>query len=337
MTYDDDTELVILRDSLKQYFGEVGEVPLLTPVEEIALAQRIRHDVTAPDPAGPLSQAVAVAWADPTGHAAWEYFQRANLRLVVGIARIYQGRGVELLDLIQEGNIGLLRAVEKYDYTTGNKFSTYATWWIRQGVTRALADQRRMMRVPVHAHEALQKLHYTISEWLRTRHRRPSTAELATALGCSEEKVLRLLTADRMVHSLDQPLQDDAEETLGTRLPAATEPPEDTATTTIHHAAVRAAVQTLGDRQRQVITLRYGLDHGRSRTLAEVGQLLGITRERVRQIEQAALATLRQHKTLQAWHRAARDVYIRKEHTSMTTQDTTRSTATRYTQEGPAR
>ncbi|NJO82556.1 MAG: sigma-70 family RNA polymerase sigma factor [Blastochloris sp.] len=308
MAQREDAERVLLRDALKQYVGEVGQVPLLTPIEELALAQRIRHAGQAPPPAGLLSAAVQAAWADPTGHDAWDYFQRANLRLVVNIAKKHRGRGVELLDLIQEGNIGLLRAVEKYDYTTGNKFSTYASWWIRQGVTRALADQSRLVRVPVHAHDALRKIHYTISEWLRTQHRRPSTAELATTLGWSEEQVLRLLTADRMVQSLDQPLQDDAAETLGSRLPAATEPPEDTATTTIHHAAVRKAVQTLGDRQRQVITLRYGLDDRPYRTLAEVGQLLGLTRERVRQIERDALIQLRHYAPLQAWHGADTEV-----------------------------
>ena len=304
MIYDDDTERHSLGDALAWYMHAAGQVPLLTPVEELALAQRIRHTVQAPAPPGPLSEQVQVAWADSTGHAAWDYLQRANLRLVVSIAKKHRGRGVELLDLIQEGNIGLLRAVEKYDYTKGHKFSTYATWWIRQGVTRALADQSRMIRVPVHAHDALQKLHYTISEFLRTQHRRPSTVELATALGYSEEKVLRLLTADRMVHSLDQPLQDDAEETLGTQLPASTEHPEEAATNTVHHEAVRKAVQTLGDRQRQVITLRYGLDDRPYRTLEQVGQLLGITRERVRQIEKEALASLRRKKTLRAWHGA---------------------------------
>ena len=302
MTHREATERHAPGDALTWYMHVAGQVPLLTPVEEHALAQRIRHTVQAPPPSGPLSESVQAAWDDPTGYAAWEYFQRANLRLVVRIASTYQGRGVELLDLIQEGNIGLLRAVEKYDYTTGNKFSTYASWWIYQGVTRALAEHSRMIRVPVHAHEALNKLHYTISECLRTRHRMPSTAELAAALGCSEEQVLRLLTADRMVHSLDQPIQDDSEDTLGSRLPASTEPPEESATITVHHEAVRAAVQTLGTRQRQVITLRYGLDHGRYRTLAEVGQHLGITRERVRQIEADALTALRQHPALQVWH-----------------------------------
>ena len=307
MAHREDTERHARGDTLTWYMHAAGQVPLLTPREEQALAQRIRHGVHAPPPSGPLSREVQAAWDDPTGHAAWDYLQRANLRLVVSIAKKHRGRGVELLDLIQEGNIGLLRAVEKYDYTTGNKFSTYATWWIRQGVTRALADQRRMMRVPVHAHDALQKLHYTISEWLQTTHRRPSTAELATALGCSEEQVLRLLTADRMVHSLDQPLQDDAEETLGTQLPASTEHPEESATTTVHHEAVRKAVQTLGTRQRQIIILRYGLDHGRYRTLEEVGQELGITRERVRQIERDALIQLRHYAPLRAWHGADRD------------------------------
>jgi RNA polymerase primary sigma factor len=262
-----------LHDPLYAWMRQAGQVPLLTAEQEVELARRIKAGDT----------------------EAREHLIRANLRLVVNIAKKYVGRGLEFLDLIQEGHIGLMRAVAKFDYTRGHKFSTYATWWIRQGITRAICDQSRTVRLPVHMQADITALRRAQQALREELDREPTVAELAVALDWKEGKVRETIEAQRkQPHSLDAPVREEGETSLGALLPD----PATSTTAPVEQAALREdllrAVRELGDeRTIQIVMLRYGLDDGQQRTLEQVGQQLGITRERVRQIEAEALRRLR--------------------------------------------
>lgn len=256
---------------LESYFQEIGKVPLLTKEEELALARRLR--------AG--------------DEEAKERFISANLRLVVSIARRYIGYGLPLLDLIQEGNVGLLRAVERFDPDKGYKFSTYATWWIRQAIIRALAEQGRTIRLPEHIIELIQKINEAEEEFLHDNDRRPTLEELAALLGLPLEKVRQAKEAAAYPVSLETPLGEREEETLGDLLGVeGPSPPEEIAKEFLL-SELEESLKELPERERQILELRYGLKEKEARTLEEIGRILGISRERVRQLEEQALERLR--------------------------------------------
>jgi len=260
-------------DSVQLYLRAIGRIKLLTAKEEIDLARRIgRGDSLAK-----------------------KRLIQANLRLVVSVAKKYQGRGLPLLDLIQEGNLGLIRAAEKYDPERGYKFSTYATWWIRQGITRALADKSRTIRVPVHMVETINNLRKATRKLSQELGRRPNMEELGKALGVSVAKVKEILAANRLPLSLDTPYGEDEDNSLAELVEDENStPPEVSTETHLMSADVRGVLATLTPRERDVLILRYGLNDGQQRTLEQVGKLVGITRERTRQIELKALRALRQ-------------------------------------------
>jgi RNA polymerase primary sigma factor len=259
-------------DALRMYLRAIGRVPLLTAAEEIELAKRIEK--------GDLG--------------AKQHMVEANLRLVVSIAKGYLGRGLGLLDLIQEGSLGLIRAVEKFDYRRGFKFSTYATWWIRQAVSRAIADKARTIRVPVHMVEKIGRVNHAERRLLAQLGRDPSIAELAAELELTEQEVREIQKYGMQPVSLDKPVGDEDDTSLGdfvedTQSPTAL----DVAAAEMRKRHVDQALAELGERERQVLALRYGLDGGEQHTLDEVGRMFDITRERVRQIEGQSLRRLR--------------------------------------------
>lgn len=263
-------------DSIRLYLREIGRIPLLRAEEEIELARRI-------------------AKGGYDGIVAKRQLVQANLRLVVSIAKKYLNRGLPFLDLIQEGNLGLIRAAEKFDPERGYKFSTYATWWIRQGITRALADKSRTIRVPVHMVETINKFKKITRELSQGLNRRPTEHELAVALDVSVQKVKEIVSANRTPVSLETPLGKEEDSRLGDFIAdAESTQPDSTATDELLRNDIDVVLNSLLPREREVIRLRYGLDDGRERTLEEVGQLFGITRERVRQIEFKAMRKLRQ-------------------------------------------
>jgi RNA polymerase primary sigma factor len=289
----------LTRDAIERYLQDIGRVPLLSAADEVALAMRMERGAAATrrlatDEQFDLQVRRALEADVSSGAEARHRLTQANLRLVVSIAKKYVGRGLSLLDLIQEGNIGLMRAVEKFDYHRGNRFSTYATWWIRQGITRALADQSRTIRLPVHLGESLGQIKRATEQLTQALGRPPTAEEIADALSQPIERVARALEAARRPLSLETPVGEDAEHTLrdvvsNTAAPNATE-------VVAHQLLQRdlAAVLThLSERERTIIELRYGLKDGRRRTLEEVGHMLGMTRERARQIEAIALNRLR--------------------------------------------
>jgi RNA polymerase primary sigma factor len=258
-------------DSLRQYLRAIGRVPLLRSEEEVALAKRIeRGDM-----------------------AAKQHMVEANLRLVVSIAKGYVGRGLTLLDLIQEGSLGLIRAVEKFDYRRGFKFSTYATWWIRQAVTRALADKARTIRIPVHVVERLNKLTNAERQLIQKLGREPSAAEIATELGCSVREVREVLRVAQQPVSLEKPMGEEEDAALADFVEdVSSQSPFEVASEASRRENIARVLSSLPPREREVIEMRYGIAGGRPRTLEEVGRAFNITRERVRQIENRTLKRL---------------------------------------------
>ncbi len=265
-------EAIAIDDPVKIYLKEIGRVPLLTPEEELDLAIRITDgDV-----------------------AAKKRLSEANLRLVVSIAKRYLGRGMQFLDLIQEGNLGLIKAVEKFDYTKGFKFSTYATWWIRQAITRAIADQARTIRIPVHMVETINKVKKVSSQLLHQNGHEPTAEEISEVIGMPTDKVREIMRVAQEPVSLETPIGEEEDSHLGDFIPDDEAPaPQDAASHTLLKEQLSEVLSTLTPREERVLRLRFGLEDGRSRTLEEVGEVFNVTRERIRQIEAKALRKLR--------------------------------------------
>ncbi len=259
-------------DPVRMYLKEIGKVPLLTAEEELEIAKRMAEG----------------------DEAAREKLSESNLRLVVSIAKRYVGRGMQFLDLIQEGNLGLIKAVEKFDYSKGYKFSTYATWWIRQAITRAIADQARTIRIPVHMVETINKLIRVSRQLLQEYGREPTPEEIANEMGISEEKVREITKIAQEPVSLETPIGEEEDSHLGDFIPDDDIPaPAEAAAYTMLKEQLNDVLDTLTPREEKVLRLRFGLDDGRSRTLEEVGKEFNVTRERIRQIEAKALRKLR--------------------------------------------
>ncbi|HUF83291.1 MAG TPA: RNA polymerase sigma factor RpoD [Acidimicrobiia bacterium] len=286
-------------DPVRMYLKEIGKVPLLTAAQEVTLAKRIEaglHSVEHLEQQPGLSnqertsgEAVVV-----DGQLAKQQLTEANLRLVVSIAKRYVGRGMALLDLIQEGNLGLIRAVEKFDYTKGFKFSTYATWWIRQAITRAIADQARTIRIPVHMVETMNKVVRVQRQMLQELGREPTVDEVAAKVEMTPDRVREIQRIGQEPVSLETPVGEEDDSFLGDFVedPSAIAPATAAARALLTEA-IEEALEELNDRERQVVRLRFGLDDGQVRTLEEVGKEFGVTRERIRQIESKTLAKLR--------------------------------------------
>ncbi|MEU8298413.1 RNA polymerase sigma factor SigB [Micromonospora sp. NPDC048909] len=287
-------------DLVRAYLNGIGRTKLLTAAQEVELAKRIEAGLFAEEKLAtctPVSDELRadLALIVTEGRAAKNHLLEANLRLVVSIAKRYTGRGMAFLDLIQEGNLGLIRAVEKFDYAKGYKFSTYATWWIRQAITRAMADQARTIRIPVHMVEQVNRMVRARRELSVTLGREPTVAEVARALDIPEFQVIELISYDREPVSLDQAVGEDGESALGDFV-AAVDPrdePGDAAANGELRNEVHIVLATLSQREQAVIRLRFGLDDGRQRTLDEVGREFGLSRERIRQIEKVTLLKLR--------------------------------------------
>ncbi|MFF5199837.1 RNA polymerase sigma factor SigB [Micromonospora sp. SD19] len=290
----------ISTDLVRAYLNGIGRTKLLTAAQEVDLARRIEAGLFADEKLATCIPVSAELRADlelivAEGRAAKDHLLEANLRLVVSIAKRYTGRGMAFLDLIQEGNLGLIRAVEKFDYAKGYKFSTYATWWIRQAITRAMADQARTIRIPVHMVEQVNRMVRARRELAVTLGREPTVAEVARALEIPEIQVIELISYDREPVSLDQAVGDDGESALGDFV-ASVDPrtePGDAAAQGELRNEVSIVLSTLSQREQAVIRLRFGLDDGRQRTLDEVGREFGLSRERIRQIEKVTLLKLR--------------------------------------------
>ena len=269
-------EGVSIEDPVRMYLKEIGKVPLLTAEEEIELSKQMEL-------------------GGEEGKRAQQRLAEANLRLVVSIAKRYVGRGMLFLDLIQEGNLGLIKAVEKYDYRKGFKFSTYATWWIRQAITRAIADQARTIRIPVHMVETINKLIRVSRQLLQELGREPTPEEIAEKMNMPVERVREILKISQEPVSLETPIGEEEDSHLGDFIQDDNVPvPADAAAFTLLKEQLVEVLDTLTDREQQVLRLRFGLDDGRARTLEEVGKVFNVTRERIRQIEAKALRKLRQ-------------------------------------------
>ena len=271
-------------DSVRLYLREIGKIPLLSAEEEMELAHRVvQGDKKAKDK-----------------------MAEANMRLVVSIAKRYSGRGLDFLDLIQEGNTGLLRAVEKFDPDKGFKFSTYATWWIRQAITRAIADQARVIRIPVHMVETINKLLRTQRRMTQELNREPTIEELSKELDMEPDKIEYVMKIKQDIHSLDAGVGRDGDEedsVLGDFIEDEdTATPEESASSQLLKEQVQGILSSLSDREQKIIKMRFGLENGKSHTLEEVGQEFAVTRERIRQIEAKALAKLRKHKDAKKLH-----------------------------------
>jgi RNA polymerase primary sigma factor len=293
-------------DPVRMYLREIGRVPLLTAQGEVALAIRIKAGVEAAErlaeieasgTAGelPVPEARRLQWLADDGDAAKSALIQANLRLVVSIAKRYVGRGMQLLDLVQEGNLGLMRAVEKFDHTKGFKFSTYATWWIRQAITRSIADQARTIRIPVHMVESINKVHRVQRQIVQELEREPTVDELAERVGLTPERVREIQRISLDPLSLDSPVGEEDDSFLGDFIKDEdADEPLDMATRQMLQDAVAEVLDELNEREREVVRLRFGLgDNTEARTLEEVGREFGVTRERIRQIESKTLAKLR--------------------------------------------
>jgi RNA polymerase primary sigma factor len=286
-------------DLVRAYLKEIGRVPLLSAIEEVELSQRIEAGLFAAHKLAEGSGLTARMRRDletlvRSGDRAKEQMLEANLRLVVSIAKRYVGRGMPFLDVIQEGNLGLVRAVEKFDYTKGYKFSTYATWWIRQAITRALADQARTIRIPVHMVEQINKLLRVKRELLQELGREPSEEELARLADMPVEKVVEILGYAKDPISLDSIVGEDGDSLLGDFIEDSDAPAAvDVVTFQLLQDSLRDVLRTLGEREARVVALRFGLVDGRQHTLDEIGHEFGLTRERIRQVEKETLAKLR--------------------------------------------
>ena len=282
-------------DSVGLYLKEVGRVPLLTAEQEVSLSKRIERGRKARESmaAGNGNRANLRLFIED-GWAAREHLITANSRLVISVAKKYMGRGVPFLDLIQEGNIGLIRAAKKFDYRRGHKFSTYATWWIRQAVTRAIADQGRTIRVPVHMGDQINRLLRTSHQLTQLLGRDPTTQELADSLRVTPKKVENMIQVARRPISLETPTDDEEDSILSDFIPDDESPaPTEVVTNSLLREQLRDVLHTLPPREVRILQLRYGLHDGQSYTLEEVGRKMGVTRERVRQIEAQALSRLR--------------------------------------------
>jgi RNA polymerase primary sigma factor len=298
-----DAELTASADSVRAYLKQIGKVALLNAEEEVELAKRIEAGLYATQLMSelaekgeklPAAQRRDMAWICRDGDRAKNHLLEANLRLVVSLAKRYTGRGMAFLDLIQEGNLGLIRAVEKFDYTKGYKFSTYATWWIRQAITRAMADQARTIRIPVHMVEVINKLGRIQRELLQDLGREPTPEELAKEMDITPEKVLEIQQYAREPISLDQTIGDEGDSQLGDFI----EDSEavvavDAVSFTLLQDQLQSVLETLSEREAGVVRLRFGLTDGQPRTLDEIGQVYGVTRERIRQIESKTMSKLR--------------------------------------------
>ncbi|WAC55231.1 RNA polymerase sigma factor [Gordonia sp. SL306] len=298
-----DAELTASADSVRAYLKQIGKVALLNAEEEVELAKRIEAGLFATerlrrlvDSGDKISTASKrdLNWISRDGNRAKNHLLEANLRLVVSLAKRYTGRGMAFLDLIQEGNLGLIRAVEKFDYTKGYKFSTYATWWIRQAITRAMADQARTIRIPVHMVEVINKLGRIQRELLQDLGREPTPEELAKEMDITPEKVLEIQQYAREPISLDQTIGDEGDSQLGDFI----EDSEavvavDAVSFTLLQDQLQSVLETLSEREAGVVRLRFGLTDGQPRTLDEIGQVYGVTRERIRQIESKTMSKLR--------------------------------------------
>jgi len=290
-------------DPVRMYLREIGQVPLLSGEEEVDLAKRIEAGVEAEERLADLAasgeqvdmeERRRLDRARRDGERAKEDLTQANLRLVVSIAKRYLGRGMQILDLVQEGNLGLMRAVEKFDYTKGFKFSTYATWWIRQAITRAIADQARTIRIPVHMVESINKVHRQQRQLTQELEREPTLEELARKCEMSEEKVRDILRISQDPLSLDSPVGEEDDSYLADFIEdTSAVMPADVATANSLSEQIMAALDDLNDREKQVVRMRFGLDGDQPQTLEEVGRSFGVTRERIRQIESKTLAKLR--------------------------------------------
>ncbi|MCB9404614.1 MAG: RNA polymerase sigma factor RpoD [Microthrixaceae bacterium] len=292
-------------DPVRVYLKEIGQVALLTAAEEVSLARRIEAGTQAAVRLAELSAAGRLEELESTprrrlertardGERAKSDLIQANLRLVVSIAKRYVGRGMQLLDLIQEGNLGLMRAVEKFDYTKGFKFSTYATWWIRQAITRAIADQARTIRIPVHMVESINKVHRIQRQMMQELERDPTMEELGAKVDMTPDRVREILRISQDPLSLDSPVGEADDSNLSDFIEdTQADAPAEIAARKMLGDAVLEALSELSDREKQVVRLRFGLDDGQARTLEEVGREFGVTRERIRQIEAKTLAKLR--------------------------------------------
>ena len=303
--YNSDNSVAMLTgDPVRMYLKEIGKVSLLTAAEEVDLAMKIEAGVEAmaqldaseEEGGVPLERRERrrLSRIEQVGLDAKQQLIEANLRLVVSIAKRYVGRGMLFLDLIQEGNLGLIRAVEKFDYTKGFKFSTYATWWIRQAITRAIADQARTIRIPVHMVETINKLVRIQRQLLQTLGREPTPEEIAEEMGLTPERVREIQKISQEPVSLETPIGEEEDSQLGDFIEddAAVVPP-DAASFSMLQEQLAKTLEGLAERERKVITLRFGLEDGHPRTLEEVGREFGVTRERIRQIESKTLAKLR--------------------------------------------
>ena len=320
LTEEDDVEVekidlsvpegVSVEDPVRMYLKEIGKVPLLSAEEEIDLAQKMEDGAVASEKIAILEERMANADEAEleemkaeiaalqkdldAGSEAKKRLAEANLRLVVSIAKRYVGRGMLFLDLIQEGNLGLIKAVEKFDYRKGYKFSTYATWWIRQAITRAIADQARTIRIPVHMVETINKLIRVSRQLLQELGREPSPEEIAAEMNMPVDRVREILKISQEPVSLETPIGEEEDSHLGDFIKDDNVPvPADAAAFTLLKEQLEEVLNTLTDREQKVLTLRFGLEDGRARTLEEVGKEFNVTRERIRQIEAKALRKLR--------------------------------------------
>ncbi len=286
-------------DPVKDYLKQIGKVPLLNAEMEVELAKRIEAGLFSEEKLGKGGKITPklleeLEWISEDGRRAKNHLLEANLRLVVSLAKRYTGRGMLFLDLIQEGNLGLIRAVEKFDYTKGYKFSTYATWWIRQAITRAMADQARTIRIPVHMVEVINKLARVQRQMLQDLGREPTPEELAKELDMTPEKVIEVQKYGREPISLHTPLGEDGDSEFGDLIEDSEAiVPADAVSFTLLQEQLHAVLDTLSEREAGVVSMRFGLTDGQPKTLDEIGKVYGVTRERIRQIESKTMSKLR--------------------------------------------